>query len=198
MKLMIMTVLSVYPKEDKVYQDFFNHQVSVAKERIVNYPMLNEIFDNFSEYENLKYKESRNKVFLTFTVRPQRLHIDELNFLMESHRRNNTGQPTDLPQDSSILYYVNSENYPESCKKLERAIEILGKPRWNESEFNEFKQRIRSYDYFVSDSAYSEILTAYSIGELVGFENVLLNPTLSNGKDSDIKVTFGNQVDQIW
>ena len=73
------------------------------------------------------------------------------------------------------------------------ARKVFGKPRWTSKQFNEFKKRITSFDYFASDSCYSELMIAYDIGRIVGFENVFLNPSTSSGKNSDILVNFGNR-----
>ena len=73
---------------------------------------------------------------------------------------------------------------------VENGLKYLVKDKLHPDLLGELKNRISDYDYFVSDSAFSEIYIASKIGEKLGFENIILNPSLSTGQTGDIKINL--------
>jgi|CXWL01.1.fsa_nt_gi hypothetical protein len=163
-----MTIIGLFPRQDKVYQEFQIKQIKIARNRISHFPILDKIFENFIGYENLLWKESRNKIFLECTVRLQ----------------------TYSWNDQHVQCIENYGEYPHSIQNLEETLSLLGVSNWNSSQINELKNRLTSYDYFTSASAVSEILMVHSLGKINGFENIEFNPAINNGRKSDLVVNI--------
>lgn len=181
-----MSIIGLYPKQDPIYQKYHFRQLILAKNRLSHFPNLDNYLDNFRGYENLLWKESRNKIFLISTIRPHRPYISE-DFLISSNIN------VEHFQHMPLLDQNIDPNFLETLRMLENAISKFVNLEWNQSQIREFKNRLSNYDYFVSDSAYSEIFIASNLGEKIGFDNVLLNPPLSSGKNGDIQIILNNK-----
>lgn len=166
-----MTIIGLFPRQDKIYQEFQIKQLKIARNRISHFPILDRICENFKGYENLCWKESRNKIFLECTVT---LRI----FSWGSQHVQNL---------------ENYGGYPHSIQSLEEALSLLGVLNWSSGQLNELKNRLTSYDYYTSDSAFSEILMAYNLGKINGFDNVVFNPAIPNGRESDLLINTGGK-----
>jgi hypothetical protein len=118
---------------------------------------LNRVFNNFKDYQNLGYKESRNIVFVKCCTRPD-------------------GR--------------DEEGYPEILKALEEGLRMFDLYSWRKKIYNDFVERLMHYDYYQSETAVSEVLTAYLIANKIGFDHVSLHPPLKNGKNGDVFVTI--------
>lgn len=82
----------------------------------------------------------------------------------------------------------NELGYPTELEKLEEALTIFKFDTWKRPIREEFTSRLTDFSYHTSQSAVSEILTAYEIGQKIGFDKITLHPPLSNGKNGDIVV----------
>lgn len=181
-----MTIIGIYPRRDRAYQQYYIRQVIISKNRISHFPLLDKIMDNFRGYEDLRWKESINKVFLETTISPDRMWIPE-DIRLEIQSKNQKQASEKEIKDP--IFDRNKGDFPNSSFKLEDAIKLFIDFEGKKKQFKEFKQRITSLDYHVSDSAVSEIVTAYDFVERIGFDNVELNPAINSGKNGDIKVT---------
>jgi len=181
-----MCVLGLYPRRDPVYQDYYLRQFILARNRISHFPETNELVENFTGYENLFWKESRNKIFLISTIYPHRPFVPREFLIGSGLGAENIDDALELP----LLDLNEDPNYPELLNVLENGLKYLVKDKLNSSLLGELKNRISDYDYFVSDSAFSEIYIASKIGEKLGFENIVLNPSLSTGQTGDIKINL--------
>lgn len=174
-----MTAFARSPRPDPEYQKFMDEQLKVAKYRISSYFEINKLFDNFTKFEGIPYTESKNKVLILCRQRPDSIPKSLLD-----------------PKDSSdeVYHFERDESgYPDQVILLEVALSCFEVGIWNDVEYNLFKERITSNDYFTSNSAFEEIITAYRFGKKLRLNNIEYEPSLSNGKNSDILVTFNNK-----
>ncbi|MDE2589255.1 MAG: hypothetical protein KGL95_06280, partial [Patescibacteria group bacterium] len=174
-----MTV-GLYPRQHEVYQDYLIKQIKIAKNRISHFPLLDKMVENFKGYENLRWKESRNKIFIESTIKPERFPVEIFEDLPEYRKNKN------ISKLKPFIFDENEGDFPHSLLDAEDAVNLLIRERWNKRQQKEFAKRLKDYDYFTSNSAYSELMTAYEFGKIVGFDNIVLNPTLSSKKNSDI------------
>ncbi|MGC1709711.1 MAG: hypothetical protein WA799_07920 [Nitrosotalea sp.] len=172
-----MVELGRYSKHDVDYQEFYHTQVTLAKDRISNFPLTNKLFDNFKNYENLNYKKSVNKTFLAYT---KRISSFDPNILYNTDKNDPLLKP--------VMYLVDHYEYPYFVELLEKSLSSFNISQWSKKRYNSFKNRITSYDYSMSDSAFLEITTAFRIRLKIGLNNVQYEPSISNGKNSDIHV----------
>jgi hypothetical protein len=84
----------------------------------------------------------------------------------------------------------DEEGYPDILKALEEGLRIFDLCSWRKKIYKEFVERLKHYDYHQSETAVSEVLTAYLIGKKIGFDQVSLHPPLKNGKNGDVLVTI--------
>src|ERR671924_9770 len=61
---------------------------------------------------------------------------------------------------------------------------------WRKKIYNVFVKRLTQYDYNQSEAAVSEVLTAYFIGNKIGFDRVFLHPPLKNDKNGDVLIAI--------
>jgi hypothetical protein len=54
----------------------------------------------------------------------------------------------------------------------------------------EFIERLTNSDYYISEGAVLEIIAAYDIGRIIGFDKLSLHPKLRNGKVGDVLVIW--------
>ncbi len=176
-----MVGLGRYPKHDQDYQKFYCSQVTLARQRISHFPLTSALFDNFRNDENLSYKQNKNKIFLTCMQRIE--WIDH-----------NIFETNDGTLDSEPLkFLVDHNEYPHSIDLLEKSLTHFDISKWSNKQYNLFKDRITSHDHFTSDSAFSEITTAFRIGTKIGLNNVQYEPAIPNGKNSDILVCLNGK-----
>jgi hypothetical protein len=147
-------VISSHSK-GSLLQEAYNEQLFIARKRLKQFPILNDIFNNFDDYEDLHYKMRKNKVFIT--CRPTLKGLNETGYL----------QLLEALEDSLKKFDINS---------------------WQQSSYREFKERLTSSDYYISEGAVLEILAAYDIGKIIGFDKLCLHPKLRNGKIGDVLV----------
>ena len=185
-----MSIFGIFPRQDRIYQNYHVRQFRIARNRIAYFPLTNSFVDNFKGYENLKWKESRNKIFLASTIRPHRIWRSDLDFIL-NHTNKEDVKKSEM--ESPLIDLNEDENFPETLITLELGFANLVKNRWTPSQIKEFKRRISSYDYFVSYSAFSEIFIATILGKKLGFDKIILNPATSTGKNSDIKILLDNK-----
>lgn len=88
--------------------------------------------------------------------------------------------------------WIDSESSKAYLETLESSLRALSS-RISKREFKNFKSRLSAKDLFKSDSALTEILTAYEIGHKLGFENVDFQYTLDSGKKPDIRFNVNGQ-----
>ena len=174
-----MTAFARCPRPDPEYQKFMDKQLGVAKSRISSYPKINKLFEDFTKYEGIPYTESKNKILILCKQRPDCI---PKNFL----------DPKDI-SDEVYHFERNEARYPDQVILLEVALSCFQIHRWNDTQYNLFKERITATNYFTSNSAFEEITTAYRFGRKFGLENVEYEPSLSNGKNSDILVKTNNK-----
>ncbi len=177
-----MVGLGRYPKPDPDYQKFYYEQITLAKNRIAHFPLTNNLLDNFKNYENLNYKQTRNKIFLSCV---HRIQWFDPSILYEHDK--------EVAKLKPIKYFENYSEYPYYVELLENSLSRFDVLHWNKKQYNSFKDRIASYDYFTSVSAFSEITTVFRIGTKIGFDNVQYEPSVSNGKNSDILVCLNGK-----
>jgi len=177
-----MVGLGRYPKHDLDYQKFYYTQVTLAKNRISHFPLTNKLFDNFKDYENRNYKQTRNKIFLSCA---HRIEWFDPSILHNNDEKNTRLKP--------IQYMINYSEYPYFVELLEKSLSSFDISQWNNKRYIPFKDRITSHDYSVSDSAFSEITTAFRIGTKIGLNNVQYEPSIPNGKNSDIRVCLNGK-----
>lgn len=166
-----------YSKHDLSHQEFYCTQINLARQRISNFPFIDTIFENFNNAENLNYKQNKNRIFLTCI---QHISSIDPNIFSENNRNSSDVVP--------IKISVNSSEYPYLLDLLEKSFSYLDILKWNDKQYNLFKDRITDYDYFTSNSAFSEITTVFRMGMKIGFNNIKYEPKISNGKNSDILV----------
>jgi hypothetical protein len=75
--------------------------------------------------------------------------------------------------------------------KLETALFIF-KNQWASNEYTEFIERLTSKERFKSYAAFTEIVTAFEIGEKIGFHNVNLHYKVTTKKKPDIFFKLNN------
>jgi len=184
-----MSIIGLYPQRDPIFQNYHIRQFILARNRLSHFPETNQLLDNFVGYENLLWKQSRNKIFLISTIRPHRMNVSLTDLIVNNIDVENIENP---PQ-SRLIDLNEDPNFPETLITIENGLTQLVKGVWNQSQIRELKNRISSYDYFASDSAFSEIYTASVIGRKIGFDNVDLNPPLLSGKNSDIKINLNGK-----
>ncbi len=177
-----MVGIGRYPKHDPDYQKFYYEQVTLAKNRISHFPLTNKLFDNFRNYENLNYKQTRNKVFLSCIHRVNWFDPNILYFGVEKD-----------PNLKPVRYFTNYLEYPYFIELLEKSLSNFDILRWSQRQYNSFKNRITSYDWFISSSAFSEITTAFRLATKLDLTNVRYEPSVSNGKNSDILVCLNGK-----
>lgn len=174
-----MTAFARYPRPDPTYQKFSDEQLKVAKHRILSYPQINKLFNNFAQAKDIPYTKSKNKILRLCMQKPASLPKNLID------PKDNT--------DEVIHFVVDEQGYPDEVILLEVALCCFQIDRWSSNQYNSFKERITSNDYFISSSVFDEIIIAYRISKKFGLENIKYEPPLSNGKNSDILVDFNSK-----
>jgi hypothetical protein len=134
-----------------------------AKVRIINFPILNSIFNGFKDYEIMLSEGKslpKNIVFI----------------LISNDNYENTYTQRNLLQSAGTV---------NAIKELEDAINqfFISNPD-SSKEYELFCTRLNDHDNFTSAQPYHEITTAYEIGVKIGFENVgLFSPAGSKKPD---------------
>ena len=85
---------------------------------------------------------------------------------------------------------LDEEGYPEILKALEEGLRMFDLYSWRKKIYNVFVKRLTQYDYNQSEAAVSEVLTAYFIGNKIGFDRVFLHPPLKNDKNGDVLIAI--------
>lgn len=174
-----MIAFARYPRPDPEYQKFVDKQLIVAKNRILSYPQINKLFDNFAQAEGISYRESKNKILNLCMQKPETIPKNMID-----------------PQDNSdeVLHFeVDEIGYPDQVILLEVALSCFEIDKWNTNQYNSFKERITSNDNFTSNSAFGEITIAYRLSKKFGLDKIKYEPSLPNGKNSDILVNFNSK-----
>ena len=157
-------------------RDFIKYQrdrLLHAKERIVNFSILNSIFNSFEDYESIINEGKdlpKNTVFN----------------LISSDNYDNAYTQKNLLQSAGTV---------NSIKKLEDAINqfFVSNPDVSK-EFESFCNRLKDHDNFTSAQPYHEIMTAYEIGKKIGFDNVQLFSVSGNKKPDLILYPNGKRI----
>jgi hypothetical protein len=113
-------VISSHSK-GSLLQEASNEQLRIARKRLKQFPILNGIFNNFDDCEDLHYKMRKNKVFITC-------------------------RPT--------LNRFNKTGYPQLLQALEDSLKKFDIDSWQPATYREFKKRLTSSDYYVSEGQY--------------------------------------------
>ena len=171
-----MVQVKVCRGDDSDEQHYFKY-LPIAKQRLTQYPLLNEIFTDFFKTYEKKYDE-QNQNFILKMCMPYRDFI---------------------PIPDGVKCVVVNDHDHDNLDDIERSLSIFGE-RMSLSEYDEFKDRLTDRDPFVSSNAITEILTAYHIGKQkqIGYHNVAFQYKLTNtGKKPDILITLpGNNNEQ--
>lgn len=174
-----MCAFARYPRPDPEYQKFIDEQLKVAKNRILSFPHVNKLFNNFAQAEDVPYTKSKNKILKLCMQKPTAIPKSMID-----------------PKDSSdevIHIEVDEIGYPGQIILLEDALSSFQIDKWNNHQYNSFKERITSNDYFTSNSTFGEITIAYRFSKKFGIVNITYEPPLPNGKNSDILVNFNSK-----
>ncbi len=174
-----MTAFARYPRPDSAYQKFSDEQLKVAKHRIQSYPQINKLCNNFARAEGIPYTESKNKILGLCMQKPISLPKNLID------PKDNT--------DEVIYCVVNKQGYPDEVILLEFALCCIQIDRLSSNQYDLFKKRITSNDYFTSSSAFEEVIIAYRLSKKFGLENIKYEPPLPSGKNSDILVDFNSK-----
>lgn len=174
-----MCAFARYPRPDPEYQKFIDKQLKLAKNRILSFPHVNKLFNNFAQVEGIPYTKSKNKTLKLCMQKPSTIPKSMFD-----------------PKDNSdevIHFEVDEIGYPDQINLLENSLSSFQMNKWNNHQYNSFKERITSNDYFTSNSAFGEITIAYRFSKKFGIDNIAYEPSLPNGKNSDILVNFNNK-----
>ncbi len=169
-------MIARWPRPDPVYQEFIDEQIIIAKKRILAYPQINKLFDNFAHPSDIPYTKLNNKILKLCMQRPQTIPKKYID-----------------PQDTSdevIPFETDEQGYPDNVILLENSLLSFDIDKWNANQYNSFKERITSNDHFTSESAFGEITIAHRLGKKFGVEKIKYEPSLLNGKNPDILVNF--------
>jgi hypothetical protein len=146
-----------------VVSDRVLRQLQLARMRLSSYPVLNELFKNFKDYEQLNNNSKRNMVFCSCI----QYEIPLFN--------------------SNTTFMDDSQYYPMLLEELEAGLQMFNDGNFLESSrAGNFKDRLTSDDYSESESAIMEIITAYRIANKHGEGNVSLFPKVRQDKKPDI------------
>jgi hypothetical protein len=85
---------------------------------------------------------------------------------------------------------LNEIGYPQLLETLEYSLKKFDINSWQQSSYREFIERLTSSDYYRSEGAVLEIIAAYDIGRIIGFDKLSLHPKLRNGKVGDVLVIW--------
>ena len=85
---------------------------------------------------------------------------------------------------------LNEIGYPQLLETLEDSLKKFDINSWQQSSYREFIERLTSSDYYRSEGAVLEIIAAYDIGRIIGFDKLSLHPKLRNGKVGDVLVIW--------
>jgi hypothetical protein len=85
---------------------------------------------------------------------------------------------------------LNEIGYPQLLETLEDSLKKFDINSWQQSSYREFIERLTSSDYYISEGALLEIIAAYDIGRIIGFDKLSLHPKLRNGKVGDVLVIW--------
>lgn len=169
-----MVQVKVCRGDDSDEQHYFKY-LPIAKQRLTQYPLLNEIFTDFFKTYEKKYDE-QNQNFILKMCMPYRDFIPIPN-----------GVKCVVVND-----YDYDKRYQSILDDIECSLSIFGE-RMSQSEYDEFKNRLTDRDQFASSNAITEILAAYRIGKQkqIGYHNVAFQYKLRNtGIKPDILITL--------
>jgi hypothetical protein len=85
---------------------------------------------------------------------------------------------------------LNEIGYPQLLETLEDSLKKFDINSWQQSPYREFIERLTNSDYYISEGAVLEIIAAYDIGRIIGFDKLSLHPKLRNGKVDDVLVIW--------
>jgi len=88
------------------------------------------------------------------------------------------------------LHGLNEIGYPQLLETLEDSLKKFDINSWQQSPYREFIERLTNSDYYISEGAVLEIIAAYDIGRIIGFDKLSLHPKLRNGKVGDVLVIW--------
>lgn len=175
--------LGIWLKNKNTMQKFYISQIKLARNRLRFFPILNQWFSNFSGYEDLHYKESRNFIFVQCRHKIEG-PIDLSMF----------DKPSEDKKPHYVKFLVNDGDYPNTLINLEKALtEFVYKRNMKRSDQHEIKNKIIHYDYGTSHAVASELLIANHIAQNVGYDNVEYSPTISSGGKGDILVKINEK-----
>ena len=174
-----MCAFARYPRPDPEYQEFIDEQLQVAKNRILSFPHVNKLFNNFARAENISYTKSKNKILNLCMQKPTTIPKNMID------PEDNTGEVIHIKEDEI--------GYPDQVILLEDALSSFQIDAWDNHQYRSFKERITSNDYFTSNSAFIEIIIAYRFSKKFGISNITYEPPISTGKNSDILLNFNGK-----
>ena len=175
--------LGIWLKNKNILQEFYISQIKLARNRLRFFPILNQWFSNFSGYEDLHYKESRNFIFVQCRHKIEG-PIDLSMFDKSSEDK----------KPHYVRFLVNDGDYPNTLINLEEALtEFVCKRNMKQPDQHEIKNKIIHYDYGTSHAVASELLIANHIAQNVGYDNVEYGPTISSGGKGDILVKINEK-----
>jgi hypothetical protein len=85
---------------------------------------------------------------------------------------------------------LNEIGYPQLLETLEDSLKKFDINSWQQSPYREFIERLTNSDYYISEGAVLEIIAAYDIGRIIGFDKLSLHPKLRNGKVSNYSLNL--------
>ena len=85
---------------------------------------------------------------------------------------------------------LNEIGYPQLLETLEDSLKKFDINSWQQSSYREFIERLTNSDYYISEGAVLEIIAAYDIGRIIGFDKLSPHPKLRNGKVGDVLVIW--------
>ena len=172
-------LLARYPRPDPTYQNTnYKKEVFLAKEIISNFPKINELLDNFKDYERLEYTNAKNRIFQDCVE-----YSDISRWL-----------PT--MSIEAIKNHVKKFIIEKDCFSLFKKLDNTINEFYNQMPLarrNNFKKKISSKKYDESDSVFEEIIIAHTMMEKFGTESVQYEPRLLNGKYGDVLVSLNEK-----
>jgi hypothetical protein len=169
----------VYAKactDDNSYEEEQQHYfryLPLAQERLKQFPLLNEAFENFQIYDE-KY-DDKNQNYILNMAMPHKQFVP-------------------IPNDVKYVVVDDyADRYQSKLANIETSLNIF-RQSMDEREYDEFTtHRLTHRNHFDSFNAVTEILTAYHIGKQIGYSNVDFQyKILATDKKPDLLITLAN------
>lgn len=127
-------------------------------------------------------------------IKDARQRLASFNTLKDIFNNFQSYQAEHYKLNKNIVFWMCRRFFNENVQrlyKLERALFVF-KNRWASNEYTEFIERLTSKEHFKSYTAFTEIVTAFEIGEKIGFDNVNLHYKVRTKKKPDIFFKLNN------